>query len=117
MKRLVPAMDREALAAEIASLSTLDTDELRERWTGLRGEASSREIGRPFPIRMIAYRLQAVDREQPRPTRPLPAKNVQLMTERDLTGDFCTRAPSHDSLSLALVQKSPFRSGRVNDHL
>jgi hypothetical protein len=24
---------------------------------------------------------QAVDREQPEPTRPLPAKNVQLMTQ------------------------------------
>jgi hypothetical protein len=27
---------------------------------------------------------QAVDREQPEPTRPLPAKNMQLMTEREV---------------------------------
>ena len=32
MKRRAPAIDREALAAEIAGLSKLGIDELRERW-------------------------------------------------------------------------------------
>ena len=52
------ALDREALAAEIAGLSTLDIDELRERWKAMYGKAPSQEIGRSFLIRAIAYRLQ-----------------------------------------------------------
>ena len=58
MKRRVPAMDREALAPEIASLSKLDIDELRERWKAISGKAPSREIGRSFLTRAISYRLQ-----------------------------------------------------------
>ena len=58
MTRRPRAIDREALAAEIASLSELDIDELRERWKAMYGKAPSREIGRSFLIRAIAYRLQ-----------------------------------------------------------
>jgi hypothetical protein len=58
MNRRVPAMDREALAPEIASLSKLDIDELRERWKAISGKAPSREIGRSFLTRAISYRLQ-----------------------------------------------------------
>ena len=44
MKRQV--RDRETLASEIASLSKLDIDELRERWKAMFGKAPSRDISR-----------------------------------------------------------------------
>ena len=56
MKRQV--RDREALASEIAGLSKLGIDELRERWKAMFGKAPSRDIGRSFLTRAIAYRLQ-----------------------------------------------------------
>ncbi len=58
MKRRALALDREALALEIASLSKLGIDELRERWKAMFGKAPSQEIGRSFLARAIAYRLQ-----------------------------------------------------------
>jgi hypothetical protein len=58
MKRRSPTMGREALATEIAGLSKLGTDELRERWKATCGMSPSREIGRSFLTRAIAYRLQ-----------------------------------------------------------
>jgi Protein of unknown function (DUF2924) len=58
MKRRAPAIDREALAAEIAGLSQLGIDELRERWKAMFGKSSSGEIGRSFLTRAVAYRLQ-----------------------------------------------------------
>ena len=57
MKRRAPS-DPVALAAEIDGLSQLGLDNLRERWKEIYGKASSREIGRSFLIRAIAYRLQ-----------------------------------------------------------
>ena len=57
MKRRAPT-DREALAAEVASLSKLGIDELRERWKAIYGKAPSREIGWSFLTRAIAYHLQ-----------------------------------------------------------
>jgi len=58
MKRRAPVLDRDALTAEIASLSKLGIDELRERWKAKYGKAPSQEIGRSFLTRAIAYRLQ-----------------------------------------------------------
>ena len=58
MKRRAAAIGREALAAEIASLSKLGIDELRERWKAMFGKAPSRDISRSFLTRAIAYRLQ-----------------------------------------------------------
>jgi hypothetical protein len=58
MKRRSPDMDREALAAEIAGVSKLGIKGLRERWKTMCGKAPSREIGRSFLTRAIAYRLQ-----------------------------------------------------------
>ena len=58
MKRRSPAIGREALAAEIASLSKLGVDQLRARWKAMFGNAPSRDIGRSFLTRAIAYRLQ-----------------------------------------------------------
>src|SRR5277367_3679744 len=58
MERRPPAVGREALAAEIASLSKLDTDELRARWKAMFGNPPSRDISRSFLKRAIAYRLQ-----------------------------------------------------------
>ena len=58
MTRRAPAPDREALTVEIASLSQLGIDELRERWKAMYGKAPSRGIGRSFLTRAIAYRLQ-----------------------------------------------------------
>jgi hypothetical protein len=51
-------MSREELATEIASLSKLDIDELRERWKAIYGRAPSGEIGRSFLTRSISYHLQ-----------------------------------------------------------
>jgi hypothetical protein len=56
MKRRTPAIGREKLATEIASLSKLGTDELRERWKAMFGHPPSRS--RSFLTRAIAYRLQ-----------------------------------------------------------
>ena len=56
MKRQV--RDRQTLASEIASLSRLGIDELRERWKAMFGKAPSRDISRSFLTRAIAYRLQ-----------------------------------------------------------
>jgi DUF2924 family protein len=58
MTRRPRALDRKALAAEIAGLSKLGIDELRERWKERYGKAPSKEIGRSFLTRAIAYRLQ-----------------------------------------------------------
>ena len=58
MKRRAPAIDREAFSAEIAGLSKLGIDDLRERGKALFGKALSREIGRSFLTRAIAYHLQ-----------------------------------------------------------
>jgi hypothetical protein len=58
MKRRVTATGREALAAEIASLSNARVDELRDRWKALHGSAPSGEIERSFLTRAITYRLQ-----------------------------------------------------------
>src|SRR3984957_16961067 len=58
MRKRAPARDREALTTEIAGLSKLDIDELRERWKTMCGKAPSREIGRSFLTRAISYRLQ-----------------------------------------------------------
>src|SRR6202521_2455837 len=57
MKRRA-AIDGETLVAEIAGLSKLGIDELRERWKEMYGKAPSKEIGRSFLTRAIAYRLQ-----------------------------------------------------------
>jgi Protein of unknown function (DUF2924) len=43
---------------EIANLSKLGIDELRERWKAMFGKAPSRAISRSFLTRAIAYRLQ-----------------------------------------------------------
>src|SRR5208283_4656573 len=58
MKRRAPTIGREELGAEIASLSKLGIDELRERWKAMFGKAPSRDISRSFLTRAIAYRLQ-----------------------------------------------------------
>jgi|SRR5271166_1808215 len=58
MKRRAPAIRSEAVASEIASLSKLGTDELRERWKAMFGKAPSRDISRSFLTRAIAYRVQ-----------------------------------------------------------
>jgi hypothetical protein len=58
MKRRTPVLAREAMASEIASLSKLGTDELRERWKAMFGKAPSHDITRSFVTRAIAYRLQ-----------------------------------------------------------
>ncbi len=58
MTRRVSAPDSEALAAEIAGLSKLGINELRERWKAMYGKAPSRDIGRSFLTRAVAYRLQ-----------------------------------------------------------
>src|ERR1039458_4016731 len=58
MKRRAPAIGRESLTSEIAGLSKLGIDELRERWKAMFGKAPSRDISRSFLTRAIAYRLQ-----------------------------------------------------------
>jgi hypothetical protein len=58
MKRRAPALDRDALTAEIAGLSKASITNLRERCTSLYGEETSGRLGRSFLVRAIAYRLQ-----------------------------------------------------------
>jgi hypothetical protein len=57
MKRRA-SIDGETLVAEIAGLSKLSIDELRERWKATYGKTPSKEIGRSFLTRAIAHRLQ-----------------------------------------------------------
>src|SRR5271167_534550 len=58
MTRRAASFGREALATGIASLSKLDTDELRARWKAMFGNPPSRDISRSFLTRAIAYHLQ-----------------------------------------------------------
>jgi hypothetical protein len=58
MKRRPLRMNGVALAAEIASWPELEIDELREQWETMFGTTPSREIGRSFLTRAMAYRLQ-----------------------------------------------------------
>jgi hypothetical protein len=58
MKRRAPALDRDALNAEIADLSKACIADLRERWRSLCGKEPSGRLGRSFLVRAIAYRLQ-----------------------------------------------------------
>jgi Protein of unknown function (DUF2924) len=58
MKRPTLALDRAALAMEIADLSKASVTNLRERWRTLSGKQPSGGLGRSFLTRAIAYRLQ-----------------------------------------------------------
>ena len=58
MKRRAPMLDRDALTAEIAGLAKASIKDLHERWKTLYGKEPSRQLGRSFLIRAIAYRLQ-----------------------------------------------------------
>jgi len=48
----------EDLAREIANLSALDAEALRERWKALFGADPLPYLGRSFMVRALAYRLQ-----------------------------------------------------------
>jgi len=48
----------ESLAQEVADLLTLETSELREKWSALCGVDPPDRMGRTLLIRAIAYRLQ-----------------------------------------------------------
>ncbi len=58
MRRQALVPDRDALIAEIASLSKASIKDLRERWKTVYGKEPSGHIGRSFLVRAIAYRLQ-----------------------------------------------------------
>jgi Protein of unknown function (DUF2924) len=58
MKRRTLALDRSALAEEIAGLSKAGIADLRERCKNLYGRPPSDGLGRSFLIRAIAYHLQ-----------------------------------------------------------
>src|SRR5579864_7839206 len=48
MKRPAPALDRDALSAEIVGLSKVRIADLRERWKSLYGKEPSGRLGRSF---------------------------------------------------------------------
>jgi hypothetical protein len=50
---------RDNLAQEIASLDTLNLDELRRRWQAISGRTAPSHLSRHLLSRMCAYRLQA----------------------------------------------------------
>jgi hypothetical protein len=58
MKQRKPVASREAVRAEIASLSELGFKGLRERWKALYGVEPPSKIGRSLLIRGVAYRIQ-----------------------------------------------------------
>jgi len=58
MRRSALAANRPVLAAEIASLSKLSFEDLRERWRVLYGKEPPRQLGRSMLMRAVAYRLQ-----------------------------------------------------------
>ena len=53
-----PVGGSEDLAREIASLSALDAETLRQRWKALIGADPSPYLGRSLIVRALAYRLQ-----------------------------------------------------------
>ena len=53
-----PVGGSEDLAREIASLSALDAETLRQRWKALIGADPAPYLGRSFMVRALAYRLQ-----------------------------------------------------------
>jgi hypothetical protein len=53
-----PAGGSEDLAREIASLSALDAETLRQRWKALIGADPAQYLGRSLMVRALAYRLQ-----------------------------------------------------------
>lgn len=50
--------DASGLASALASLPTLDREELLERWRTLYGKPAPSHISRPILVRAIAYRMQ-----------------------------------------------------------
>jgi hypothetical protein len=89
MKGRAPAIDREALAAEIAGLSKLGIDELRERWKATYGRAPSGEIGRSFLTRAIAYHLQ----EQAHGGLKPSTRRLLAQVAEDTAGGFASKKP------------------------
>ncbi len=53
-----PKTDASGLANALASLPTLDREELLERWRALYAKPAPPHISRPILIRAIAYRMQ-----------------------------------------------------------
>ena len=92
MKRRAQVLDREALVSEVASLSKLGIDELRERWKATFGKEPSRDISRSFLTRAIAYRLQE------------KAFGGLKSSTRRLLGEF-----SHDEAKGAALAAAPSR--------
>jgi Protein of unknown function (DUF2924) len=76
--------DRETLVSEIASLSKLGIDELRERWKAMLGKGPSRDISRSFLTRAIAYRLQErlLAVSSPRPDACWPSWPMMALASR-----------------------------------
>jgi hypothetical protein len=58
MRRRAPVPGRESLFSEIASLSKLSIEKLRDRWKAMFGNAPSPDIGPSFLTRAVAYKLQ-----------------------------------------------------------
>lgn len=58
MNRCSSAVDREALAIELAKLPALKIEVLRGRWRELYGPERQMRVGRRLLVRAIAHRLQ-----------------------------------------------------------
>jgi hypothetical protein len=102
MKRRAPAIGREALAAEVASLSKMGTDELRERWKAMFGNAPSRDIGRSFLTRAIAYRLQE---KAFGGLKPSTQRLLAEFANHDANGSALAAAPSRIVHGAVLVRE------------
>jgi hypothetical protein len=58
MSRWLSEPERERLAAEIATLQSLDVTRLRTRWRTLYGSEAPRRFSRDLLMRALAYRIQ-----------------------------------------------------------
>ena len=58
MSRSLSGPERERLAAEIATLQSLDVTRLKRRWRTLYGSEAPRRFSRDLLMRAVAYRLQ-----------------------------------------------------------
>jgi len=117
MKRRASAIDCETLAADIAGLSKLSIDELRERWKAMYGRAPSGEIGRSFLTRAIAYRLleQAYCGLKPS-TRRLLARVAEGTATGSSTQKLQIRKAQSGNCSIGQVPKIENEARLFNDY-
>lgn len=85
-------LDASGLASALASLPTLDREELLERWRTLYGKPAPSHISRSILVRAIAYRMQE---QVYGGLKPATRRLLQRVAEELRSGKPVTSVPSH----------------------